>query len=189
MRGVEYMRPIFAGRELYDVALKRKGLVDQLVIEKRVYDAAHHHQVKIVDTAYPLALSQSDDAIGALKKVGMDDQRCLGLVLDAVEHDLAQATARANAWATGDIDTLKVVSTQTSDDDCLSAIGTSPFAKAAGMMDMQQRIDQAWIAHAEHALEQNTQTVALLPMDQLFKPDGYLSVLQSQGYTVQAPSE
>jgi hypothetical protein len=186
---VEHMRPIFAGRELYEAALGHKGLADQIFIEKTVYDAANRHAVKIVDTAYQLVLSHPTDAIDALRDVEMDDQRCLGQVLDAVEHDLAQATIRANAWATGDIDTLKTVLMQTREDDCFSAIDTSPFAKAAGMTDMQPRIDQSWIAHAEQALEANTQTVALLPMDQLFKPDGYLSVLRADGYTVQAPEE
>jgi uncharacterized protein YbaP (TraB family) len=186
---VEYMRPIFAGRELYDAALERKGLVDQQVIEKTVYDAAAHHGVPIVDPAYQVALDDPDHTIDALKKTGMDDQRCLRLVLDAIDGDLAQATTRANAWATGDIDSLKQVLMQTQEDECLSAVATSPFATLAGMTDMQQRIDQAWIAQAEQALEQNTQTVALLPMEQLYRANGYLSALQAKGYTVQVPTE
>jgi hypothetical protein len=186
---VESMRPIFAGRELYDAALANKGLVDQLTIEKTVYDAAHRHGVKIVDSAYQLVLGKPADAVAAFEKVDMDDQHCLTLVLDAVEHDLTEATVRANAWATGDIDTLSTVLTQPEKDSCLPAVGASPFAKAGDITDIQQRIDQSWIAHAEQALEDNTQTFALLPMDQLFKSDGYLSVLRSQGYTVKAPDE
>jgi hypothetical protein len=186
---IDHLRPIFAGRELYDVAIKHGGLVEQSVIEKTVYAAADHHGVQIVDTAYQLTLSDPHAQINTLKKNDMDDQRCLSLVLDAIEHDLAQATARANAWATGDLDTLKTILMQPQEDSCLSAIGMSPFAKALGLNGIQEHIDQSWIAHAEQALRDNNQTLALLPMDQLFKPDGYLSVLQSEGYTVKAPTE
>jgi hypothetical protein len=183
---VERMRPIFAGRELYDTVLRHMGLVQQTRIEKKVYDAADRYGVKIVDTAYQWALDDPHAALNPLEKNDMDDQRCLGLVLDAIEHDMAQTTRRANAWATGDLDGLKAVLMQTQD-SCLTAISTSPFAKALGLSNIQQRIDQAWIEHAEQALAQNTQTVALLPMEQLFVPNGYLEVLRSEGYTVQAP--
>jgi hypothetical protein len=67
---------------------------------------------------------------------------------------------------------------QPQEDSCLSAISMSPFAKALALNGIQEHIDQSWIAHAEQALRDNTLTLALLPMDQLFKPDGYLSVLQ-----------
>jgi hypothetical protein len=184
---VERMRPIFAGRELYDAALRPAGLVEQTRIEKTVYDAADHDGVKIVDTAYQVALNDPHAAFDTLEENGMDDQGCLSRVLDAIEHDLAQSTRRANAWATGDLDGLKAVLTQTQEEQCFTAVGTSPFAKALGLSGIQPQIDQAWIEHAEHALTQNRQTVALLPMEQLFMPNGYLSVLRSAGYTVQAP--
>jgi hypothetical protein len=186
---VERMRPIFAGRELYDTVLRHAGLVEQTRIEKTVYDAAHHDGVKIVDPAYQVALSDPHVALDTLRDNNMDDQRCLGLVLDAIEHDLAQTTLRANAWATGDLDGLKPLLMQTQEDTCLTDIGTSPFTKALGLSGIQQNIDRSWIEHARQALAQNTQTVALLPMEQLFMPKGYLSVLQAEGYTVQAPDE
>jgi hypothetical protein len=186
---VEHMRPIFAGRKLYDTVLLHAGLVEQTRIEKTVYDAAKEHGVKIVDTAYQVALGDPHDALDRLKNNDMDDQRCLGLVLDAIEHDLAQTTLRANAWATGDLEGLKPLLMQVQEDNCLTDIGTSPFTKALGLTGIQQNIDQAWIRHAEDALTQNTQTVALLPMEQLFMPNGYLSELQAKGYTVQAPHE
>ncbi|RUL65828.1 TraB/GumN family protein [Dyella dinghuensis] len=188
-QSIDDMRPIFAGRRLYDAVLRHAGLVEQTRIEKTVYDAADRHGVKIIDPAYQLALGDPHAAIGTLGKYDMDDQRCLGMVLNAIEHDLVQTTLRANAWATGDLDGLKATLMETQEDACLPGIDTSPFAKALGLSDMQQHIDQSWIEHAEQALAQNTQTVALLPMEQLFMPNGYLSALRADGYTVQAPPE
>jgi hypothetical protein len=186
---VERMRPIFAGRKLYDTVLRHAGLAEQTRIEKTVYDAARHDGVKIIDPAYRVTLNDPPAALDTLKNNGMDDQRCLGLVLDALDHDLAQTTRRANAWATGDLVGLKPLLMQTQEDTCLTDIGTSPFTRALGLTGIQQNIDQSWIEHAKQALAQNTQTVALLPMEQLFMSKGYLNVLQSEGYTVQAPDE
>lgn len=185
----DHLRPIFAGLTLYNAVLRKKGMVEQTAIEKKVYETARHHDVAIIDPAYQLALNDPRAAIDTLKQNPMDDQNCLSTVLDAVDHDLAQTTARANAWATGDLDGLKAVLMQTQEGGCLSGIDTSPFAKAAGMSGMQQHIDQSWLAHAKQALTQNTQTFALLPMEQLFMPNGYLSALQAEGYTVQAQDE
>ena len=46
---------------------------------------------------------------------------------------------------------------------------------------MQQRIDPSRIEHAQHALQANIPTLALLPMDPLFKPIGYLNAWPSDG--------
>ncbi|MFK2873013.1 TraB/GumN family protein [Dyella lipolytica] len=186
---VERMRPIFAGRELYESALKHHGLVDQYGLERTIYKKARRDRVDIVDTSYRLMLSDPGDSVRSLDKKSMDDQRCLGQILDALDQDLAQTTARANAWATGDIDTLKSVLAQAQQDACLSTVDDSPFAKALGLEDIEHRVEKSWISIAERALDQDTQTVAVLPIDQLLASNGYLSVLQSDGYVVEAPTE
>jgi hypothetical protein len=186
---VEHLRPVFAGGKLYEAALRHIGLVDQAGLEKTIYKMAHRHGVPIVDSSYQITLSDPGSTIHALKQDNLGDQRCLDQVLDVLEHDLAQTTERANAWATGDIATLKAVLAQTQEDHCLSDVATSPFAKELGLTDLQRRIDRAWIEHAEQALQQNAQTVALLPMDELFEPSGYLSALEADGYTVRAPEQ
>jgi hypothetical protein len=186
---VERMRPIFAGRELYEAALKHYGLVDQDGLENTVYKMARRDRVNVVDTSYRLMLNHPGGALQSLTNKSMDDQRCLSQVLDALDQDLAQTTVRANAWATGDIETLKSVLAQAQQDACLSTIGDSPFAKALGIEDAENQVEKSWIAMAEHALDQNTQSVAVLPMNQLLASSGYLRVLQSDGYVVQAPTE
>lgn len=186
---VERMRPIWAGRELYEAALKHYGLVDQYGLEHTIYKVAKHDGVSIVDTSYQLMLKDPGNTVNVLSEKSMNDQRCLRQVLDALDHGLVQATLRANAWATGDIDTLRTIFSQVQQDACLSTIDESQFAKALGIDDIGDRVEKSWIAAAEHALDQNHQTVAVLPMHELLAPNGYLSVLQSDGYNVQAPTE
>lgn len=186
---VEYMRPILAGRELFEAALTHFGLVDQTGLEKKVYRIANLDRVTLVATSYQVMLKDPADALHALNAKSMNDQQCLSRILDSLDHDLDQDTARANAWATGDIDTLRSIFSHVQQDACLSTIDASQFASALGIDDIEHRVEQSWIDAAEHALAQNRQTVALLPMHELLAPNGYLSVLQSDGYTVEAPSE
>jgi uncharacterized protein YbaP (TraB family) len=188
-RRVERMRPILAGRKLYEAALKHYGLVDEYGLENIVYKAAARDGVAAFNTSYQLVLKDPSEAIRSLSDKSMNDQHCLGQVLDALDHDLAQTTARANAWATGDIDTLRSILSQVQQDSCLSTLDSSPFVETLGISDIESRVRKNWISNAEHAIDKNQQTFAVLPMHELLAPDGYLSALQSDGYGVQAPDK
>ena len=183
----ERLRPIMAGREVYEAALKHYGLVDDYDLEHIVYNTAAHDGIAAVSTSYQLLLKDPREAIRSLNDKSLNDQRCLGQVLDALDQDLAQTTARANAWATGDIDTLRSILAQAQQDSCLSTLDSSPFAEALGITDIESRVRKNWIDIAEHALGKHKQTFAVLPMHELLAPDGYLSALRSDGYTVKAP--
>lgn len=185
--GVERLRPTFAGEKLYSAALSRSGLTDDDVVEKAVYAAAGRDKVAITNTSYRLMLADPRNAAKQFKQMTMHDQQCLRDALDAIDQDFSQATERANAWATGDLQALgKILSTR-QQDDCLSAIGSTDFAKKIGMTDISRRERQAWIKAAEAALTHDAQSVALLPMENLLGGDGYLGGLQADGYTVQSP--
>ena len=186
-RRVERMRPILAGRELYEAALKHYGLVDEYGMETIVYKAASHSGVAGVNTSYQLLLKDPREAVRSLNDKSMNDQHCLSQVMDALDQGLAQATARANAWATGDIDTLRSILSQVQQDSCLSTLDNSQFTVALGINDIESRVRKNWLDSAEHALDKNKQTFAVLPMHELLAPDGYLSALQADGYSVQAP--
>ena len=47
-----------------------------------------------------------------------------------------------------------------------------------------RKLEATWLAAARAALTKNTQTFAVLPMDELLKPDGYLARLEAAGYQV-----
>lgn len=186
---VEHLRPILAGHNLYEAALNHYGLVDDYGVENIVYKIAAHDRITTVGTSYHLLLKDPHDAIRALSETSLNDQRCLGDVMDALDHDLVQATVRANAWATGDIDTLRSIMSHAQEDSCLSTLDSSQFARALGITDIEGRVRKSWIDSAEHAIDKNQRTFAVLPMHELLAPDGYLSVLRADGYSVQAPGE
>jgi len=186
---VERLRPIFAGEKLYDAAVERSNLTNEAGMEKTVLRLAKKAGVKVTDTTYVMVMKDPRADAKLFKQVTMDDQQCLSGILDATEHDLSQATMRANAWATGDLQALRTVLAAPQQDECLSALGNTSFAKKVGITDISGNMRRTWIKAAEHAIERNRSTAALLPMEQVVAEDGYLATLQSNGYAVTAPGD
>jgi acyl-CoA reductase-like NAD-dependent aldehyde dehydrogenase len=72
-------------------------------------------------------------------------------------------------------------------DACVAALTGAGFAQTLGLDDVPAKQRAVWLAAARKALAANAQTFALLPMDELLKPDGYLAALQAEGYRIDAP--
>lgn len=186
---VERLRPVFAGEKLYEAAVDRAGLTTDPVIEDTVLDLAKKGDIKVTDTRYVLIMKHPREDARLFKQTTLDDQQCLDGILDATRNALAQATRRANAWALGDLRSLRAVLATPQEDQCLSALGNTGFARKVGMTDIAGHMRQTWVEAAKRAIEHNRRTIALLPMEQVLARDGYLSTLQSDGYTVTAPGD
>jgi hypothetical protein len=157
------------------------------MVEKAIYAAAGRYKVSVTGTSYVLMLDDPRRTVKQFKQAMINDQQCLSGILDVIDQDFLQATERANAWATGDISALKRILSASQQDECLSAVGDTGFAKTIGITDIPHRIQQAWIKAAEVALAHNPQSVALLPMREVTADVGYLEMLQKDGYTVESP--
>lgn len=188
-RGIERWRPFFAAMELRKQALKRQGLGSSSAIQHTVDELATQHGVKLTHTDYTLKIEHPRDAIKAFRQAAPGDITCFARTLDSVEHDLPAMTARANAWAVGDIVTLRAMPDSDYRDACVAALSNAGFAHDLGISDVPARIDAVWLAAARHALATDTQSFALLPMPELLRPDGLLAKLQKDGYRVVAPDQ
>ncbi|MFC5741439.1 TraB/GumN family protein [Dyella tabacisoli] len=186
---IERWRPIFAATELYDKAIKHAGLTASGGVKNTIRDLAKKHGVKLTKTNYKLAIANPREAVKTFKSSAMDDQACLSGVIDGIEHSLGSITARANAWATGDIEILRTLSLHDQREACIDAVTEAGFAKKLGLNDVRQRVDAIWMSAAEQVLANDKQSFAMLPMEEVLSPDGYLAKLKGKGYTVQAPDE
>jgi len=186
-RGVERYLPILAASRLMKEAQKANNLRGDGEITDRVAALAQQHGVAVVKPETTLEIREPRQAVKAFAASGPDGIACLGLVLDAVEHELPNFRARANAWATGDIETLRKVPESAYRETCQSAITGAGCAKALGIDNLPARVEGAWLAAADAALATNRQSFAVLPMHDLLDPHGYLAALQARGYTVEAP--
>ena len=186
-RGIEGWRPIFAAVELYDKAIKRYGLTSSGGVKDTVRDLAKKHNVNFNTVRYTMEVEQPRSALKTFKSSPMDDRECFGRTLDTVGRDMGRITERANAWATGDIDMLRKLPMSDQREACISAVTEAGFAKQLGFNDVKQKADAMWLAAAQQALSANTQTFALLPMEEVLSPKGLIARLKAQGYQVEAP--
>ena len=186
---VERYRPIVAAAKLMKKALKANNLRGDGEIRDTVEALAKQHGVALVDTRATLEIRHPHDAVKAFVAAGPDGIACLGLVLDMVDKRIPDVRARANAWATGDIATLRRVPESAYRDTCKSAITGAGFAKSLGIENLTAEIEERWLGAADTALAANAQSFAVLPMHELLGPHGYLAALQARGYTVAAPDE
>lgn len=119
--------------------------------------------------------------------------------------------AAVNAWATGDLDTFRANAAAREDpdlarEDCTTAAldaainsqAAEPGNALSRGLDLVKRQEKLfaeasaqaylnWIAAAEKALADNASTFAVLPMNMVLDPKGWLSKFEEKGYAVEAP--
>ena len=185
--GIERWRPLFAAQELYRKALKANGLSNDGGVSDAVAALAKQDGVPETPVEYRVEIKQPREALKAFKAAAPSDLECFNRTLDSIEHDLPAMTARANAWATGDLEALRQLPDSHRRDACVSAITSAGFAHQLGLDDVPAQLEATWLAAARKTLADHATSFALLPMDELLSPTGYLAKLKAQGYTVEAP--
>jgi uncharacterized protein YbaP (TraB family) len=188
-KGIEYWRPILVALKLYQKALDKADLTDASDVTNVVKKLAEKHDVKRTPVKYQLVVEHPRDAVETIKQTNLHDISCFNQTLDTVEHNMGALTARANAWSTGDIQNLRSFALSDRHESCVIAVVNADFAQQLGLHDLPERIEGAWLTAAQAALARNAQTFAVLPMEQVLSPDGFLAHLKTKGYTVQSPDE
>ena len=189
-RGVEKKRPLIAAYELYRAALEKNGLKQGGVVGPVIDRVLKPRDLKTTSTLLKLKVDDPREALADFRKEGLgpQDLECFGGTLDIIERDLPTITARANAWATGDLDALRAMPRlRRQIDTCLSAWTATDVARKNGLTDVEPRVRATWLAAADKALQEHAVSFALLPIDELLDDNGYLGQLRQRGYQVLAP--
>ena len=71
-------------------------------------------------------------------------------------------------------------------DTCVSAVLVVPSFRDE-YAKINEQLSSAWLAAAEKAIAANSSTVAVTPMGELLKPDGWLAMFRSRGYEITEP--
>ncbi|HEX5307046.1 MAG TPA: TraB/GumN family protein [Dyella sp.] len=188
-RSIERWRPLFAALELYRQALKKTGLDSKASVTDTVRELAKRHNIALTKVVYRLEVDDLRGAIKAFTRSGPNDLECFHRAVTGLETELPLIRARANAWATGDIDALRTLPPDGARQACIDAITEAGFARQLGLNDLPERIHDTWLAAADKALTEHTQTFAMLPLEALIGPESALGQLRARGYTVTAPDE
>jgi hypothetical protein len=186
-RGIERWRPVFAALELYDKAIRKSGMRQGGVVAPVVEKMAKRYGVKITKPEVLVTIAKPRETLQDFAATTLDDRDCFTRTLDRIEGDLGTMVVRANAWAIGDIQTLREQPFGNQFTACTAAFTGAALARKHGVADLPQRLERKWMAAAEAALARNTSTFATLPIAELLKEDGYLAKLQAKGYQVEAP--
>lgn len=183
----EKWRPIFAAQELYSKAIDKSGLESRGRITPVVQKLAKKHKLKITTPTIEVEIDKPRAAIKEFKKSQLDDVECFAKTIERLETDLDVMRARANAWARGDVKALRAMTHVDQIGACIAAVMNSQLVQERGYQDMPERMAEAWVAAAERALANNKSTFAVLSIDEIFKPDGYVARLRAKGYLVDEP--
>jgi uncharacterized protein YbaP (TraB family) len=187
--GIESWRPILVAIKLYQKALAKADLTNSGSVLASVERLARKHNVASTPVKYQVVVEHPRDAVETIKQTSLHDISCFNQTLNTVENDMGALTQRANAWSTGDIQTLRSFALNNRYESCVIAVVNADFAQQLGLHDLPERMAATWIAAAEAAMSRNTQTFAVLPMQQIMSADGFLARLKAEGYTVQSPDE
>ena len=122
------------------------------------------------------------------KKSSTGDAACLAQTMKTLESDIAAASARANAWAKGDMDEMRKLDFSSREAACFgSLINSAAFDAEPEFKHMKLRANAKWIASAEKALEANLSTFAMMPIDDILDPKGVIAALAAKGFQVEQP--
>jgi hypothetical protein len=184
--GIEKQRPIFAAFALFIAAIKKADLSNDM-IDPLVRKAARRRDLTPTLVTYTVTVDQPKTVVKDFKKGQLQDGDCFAKTLEHLDSDVALMRARANAWATGDLDALRRLPLSDQLQVCLAAVNQSGMAHELGLGDIEARVESTWVAAAAKALAANRTTFAQLPMKSLLGQHSYLAALQTQGDTVTPP--
>ena len=173
--------------DLFQHAILKSGLSNDETVWKTVERLAHHYRVRVIPTTVQLHMDPPEEWIDEFLAVRLSQEiTCLGKTVDRIESDLEGMRHRANLWSIGDVEGLKTSSFPDDRVTCFNALFSVPkmrnhFATA------ERTMSEDWLKAADAAVIENESSFAVLPIQELLKPDGWLAKLRSRGYSVQEP--
>jgi hypothetical protein len=184
---VESWRPIFAGSKLYDAAIGSVGLSGRDVVHAELDDTMKARGLKPVSISARVKIQNPKRVLKEFKTAQFGDLECFEKTLDRVERDLPALSARAGAWARGDVQALGTLPNPDLGDVCERAMLGGQFAAKYGMDTLEAQSRAKWIAEAESSLSRHRTTFAILPMNDVLASGGVVAALAAKGYVVEAP--
>jgi uncharacterized protein YbaP (TraB family) len=174
--GMEHLRPWAAAMNLRSDALKSLNLTDDAIFRTVRRDATWRARETDVVT---------DADFQEFLRNGATNRSvpCLGATVSALEEDRDDLQRLANAWATGDIGALQRLVPRQKPFPCLPAL----FDSDQRAKDTVARHREQLLAATEQALKARKTTFAVVSMEELFAPDGWLATLRARGYGVKEP--
>ena len=183
----ESWRPMFAADALYARALQKSGLARREAVWPAIEKLAKDSKVPIRQRTFRVPLPDPKGLIREFAATPRDkDIACLVATLDRIDKDLPNMKLRADAWARGNIATLRSLPYEDQQETCMEAALNGPRLRQ--LFDEQKaNLEADWFGIVSYLLLAHETSLTTLPMNQLLQADGPLARLRAAGYSVEAP--
>lgn len=176
-RRYERLKPGIAGFILASDFEKAAGL-SSAKPGSTVKDLAEAHHIRTKPEGGIPVADVFKAAVRMDERQGLD---CLDAMLTEIEHQASRARPMADAWANGDLKTLKAEYRPGGIESCL--------AGAPGLQAFGEKLTRDATTSIDQALARGGKTVAVVDLRLLLRADGVLDRLQAAGATVTAPRD
>jgi hypothetical protein len=184
---IERWRPALAAFILYSKALDAAQLGDRDLVWPVVEKIAKRHDVEIRRPAVALVVNDPKGMINDYAKSDFKAEiSCFEGLVTRMERDMPLLKIQANAWATGDIEPLRKISTDSPEQRCLEVLLGTPRL-ASVFEDARRKYRLELLLAMEGALQRNSGTLAVVSVAELLAKDGVLHELRQRGYQVIEP--
>jgi uncharacterized protein YbaP (TraB family) len=179
---IDKLTPVLAATRLYARALDISKLSSSDGIERSVVRLARKHNVQVTQTQ--LKVEDPREVVTQFGEIPRNVQvSCLEAIVEHLEKDMETVKAQANAWALGDVATLRALPYPKEIEVCTNALETSGRVK-----DLIERMDAGWNKSVEAALSaRGKPTLAVKPIYELLGANGTIQKLRARGFRVEGP--
>jgi uncharacterized protein YbaP (TraB family) len=177
---MEHLQPLFAADRLKEEAIDKVGLTRAADVHATVLKLARLHHVTVRNLT--LKVEDPKDLLQEAGELTIQAQSgCLEPVVETLEKAMSVLKTRANAWALGDVQTLRTLQP-------VNAGGAICWKAAAGTVhiaDLGQRLHHLWMDAIKDALTTNKASLAIQDIDSLL--GGFLAEMRAAGYSIEGP--
>lgn len=185
---IERRRPLFAAGDLFGNALDKNGLANGRAVTEAIFKIAKKNKLKITEPKVDLSIDSPVKSVRNFKKSSLEDVQCFSKTIERLETDIDAMRIRANAWARGDLETIRKLVFADGGEACHAAVMNSAIMKdQPDIQTLDARLQQAWVTAAEQAVATNASTFAIMTLKRILDPKGPIADLQAKGYHVEAP--
>lgn len=181
---VESTRPRAAANRLFEAAVAGSGLTSRQMIHDEVHRLARKRRIEVNDVTLRVDLEPDQllEIFREFHEIPIEAElECFESTIALVENDLPTITARANAWAIGDVAALRALPSLRRE-ACDRAQWHPPR-----WADLDTRVETLWLDTIDAAVERNTGTLVLVDVAEIFESDGVIAKLVARGYRLEDP--
>ncbi|MBC8025737.1 MAG: TraB/GumN family protein [Steroidobacteraceae bacterium] len=190
---LEDWRPFFVAERLRTKAMEKLGLREGGVVWDAIGKIVAEKKVPVTTPMLKFTFKRAElrGKIKEFLREPLVDVECFRTTLDLTERhsDGEWVKARANAWARGDLETMRSLPPRPDPNlPCAMAVLDAQVARELIPSDLREQTEKLWLDAALAALGKNESTFAVLSFENLLRPDGYLSRLRGAGLEIEPPN-